>query len=433
MGLEIRYRAVRSLVLASCLVVAGLTSSQVAAAQRDASGARQKTQSSHGHHGSKRCRTHKRIARRCARTQRQQGPSRDSSAAAPTPLVVTTSSAPTSDSPPTTVPAQPGNTSPVAKLPAEPSPPTETGEQAEPPPVAEPTPPPPAEEPGSSAGLEWQPPELQNPITIELGNGYTHTALSTHRDYIVKLPPGQKVGGTWLDGGHNVVVIGGSITIPTGTQPGVANDAQRRAIYIKGATGTVHIEGVSIEGSGAEFDGIDINAPAATVQLENLRVAGIKGRSNGFHGDVVQAWGGVEDLRIDRLSATSNYQGLMLKQDLGPIDSVELSDVDLTATTEAPLEKGGHMLWLSSGDGSCANFPATLASVFVQPRPGSDIGAAVWPEQGSPMSCAAQGNSFASWPNPMIVGGAQEGSPPDGSFVPPGTAGPEYRSPGYSG
>lgn len=415
-------------MLACCLaILIGLVGSQAIASGHGAGNGKRKAQ--HGRRGAKRCHAHKqRRARRCARTQ---SPGASLPIAVPAPSAVTPPT-PSGDNAPATVPAQPGATSPVVEPSIEPNPPNEAGEQIESPPVAEPTPSPPIEESSSSAGLEWQPPELLNPITIELGDGYTHTALSTHRDYIVKLPPEQKVGGTWLDGGHNVVVIGGSITIPPGTQPGVANDAQRRAIYIKGATGTVHIEGVSIEGSGAEFDGIDINAPAAAVQLENVRVSGVKGRSNGFHGDVVQAWGGVEDLRIDRLSATSNYQGLMLKQDLGPIGSVELSEVDLTATTEAPLEKGGHMLWLSAADGSCATFPTTLTSVFVQPRPGSDIGDAVWPEEGSSMSCAARGSSFASWPNPTILGGAQEGLPAQGSFVPPGAAGPGYSSPGYS-
>jgi hypothetical protein len=296
---------------------------------------------------------------------------------------------------------------------------------------------PPAEEPPpteNEAKLRWQPPELVNPAVIKLGNGYTHTSLSTKRDYIIELPKDRKVGGTWLDGGHNVVVVGGSITIPAQTEPGSANDAQRTGIYIKGATGTVHIEGVEIDGEpGAEFDGIDINAPDATVQLENLRVMGVKGGFSGVHADVVQPWGGVKDLRIDNLTATSNYQGLMLPIALGPIGSAELSRIDMVATTEAPIDKGGHMLWLTTGSNTCTAYPVSLSDVYITPRPGEHIGTAVWPASNSALSCKEDGVGIARWPDLPVEGAVNEGTPPVGDFVPASTAGRGYRSAGYVG
>ncbi len=273
-----------------------------------------------------------------------------------------------------------------------------------------------------------------NPTTIDLGTGYTHVTLSTSRDYILKLPNIEKVGGTWIDGGHDVVVIGGAITIPTGTQPGTAYDAERNGIYIDNSTGTVQIEGVSIDGSGgAEFDGIDIAAPAATVQLENLRITEVRGKFSNFHADVVQTWGGVKDLRIDHLTATSNYQGLTLDEDLGPIGSAEISDVDLTATTEPPLDKGGHMLWLTSGSESCSGFPVSLSNVYVQPRPGWTLGESVWPQDDAPLACHETGVTSAAWPALPVTGSVQAGIPPEGSYVPAGVAGIGYVSPGYSG
>src|SRR5215475_8549639 len=101
-------------------------------------------------------------------------------------------------------------------------------------------------------GLRWAPPTLSNPTTIQLGQGVTHTVLDTSKDYIVKLPPYTKVGGTEIDGGHNVVIEGGHISIP----PNLTNDAYRRGIYIKNNEGTVHIEGVLIDAQpGAISDG----------------------------------------------------------------------------------------------------------------------------------------------------------------------------------
>jgi len=295
---------------------------------------------------------------------------------------------------------------------------------------------PPAEEPPVSPAAEplrWAPPPLVDPKTIELGNGYTHTSLSPSRDYVVKLPATKKVGGTWLDGGHNVVVIGGEITIPAGTAPGARSDAQRRAIYIRGATGTVHIEGVKIDGSGGgEMDGVDIAAPEATVQLENLRMEGLRGGFSSFHADLVQPWGGVGDLRIDRLSGASNYQGLFLKPDLGPIGQVEISNTDLAATTEGPLDKGGTMLWLTSGTGSCSSFPLSLSNVFIAPRPGLTLERAIWPSNSSGLGCEARGAAVATWPDLAVSGSVQEGTPAAGSFVPDGVAGVGYRSPGYA-
>src|SRR6476660_7708325 len=61
--------------------------------------------------------------------------------------------------------------------------------------------------PGSASAvtLRWPKPTLVNPVTVTLGTGYTHTALSATQDYIVKLPPTKKYGGTFLEGGHNMV------------------------------------------------------------------------------------------------------------------------------------------------------------------------------------------------------------------------------------
>jgi hypothetical protein len=257
-----------------------------------------------------------------------------------------------------------------------------------------------------------------NPITVTLGTGYTHTYLSTSRDYYVKLPPTKKYGGTWIEGGHNVKIVGGAITIPSSAS---ATTAQRTGIYIKDATGTVHVEGVLIDGAGgSQFDGVDISAPKATVQLENMRIVGVNGGLNSWHADIVQPWGGVRDLRIDRLSGASNYQGLMLSEDLGPVGSAELSNVDVTATTDPAPDHGGHMLLLSkSTSTTCTTFPVEISAFYVLPRPGRTLDNSVYPSAIT-SSC------------PGLAGLPLLGPPVGGAFVPPGLAGLGYASPGYS-
>jgi hypothetical protein len=290
---------------------------------------------------------------------------------------------------------------------------------------------PPAEEPAPPEGLlRWAPPPLVDPVTVALGNGPTETYLSPDQDYVIELPHQKKVGATTIVGGHNVVIIGGAVTIPAGTLPGEENDRERRAIYIKDATGTVHIEGVLIDGSGgSEFDGIDIDAPEATVQLENDRIVGVRGDYDTMHGDIVQPWGGVARLRIDRLTGSSDYQGLQLPEDLGPIGSAEISNVNLTATGSS-LE-GGYMLWLTKGSHTCISYPVSLTDVFVQPRSERALTESVWPSMYTRFGCHCTGSDTASWPALPVTGAVQQGAPPGGSYVPAGTVGVGYHSPGY--
>jgi hypothetical protein len=276
--------------------------------------------------------------------------------------------------------------------------------------------------------LRWSPPPLVNPTTIQLGPGVTHTVLNHSKDYIIKLPPFQKVGGTEIEGGHNVVIEGGSIAIP----PNLSSDAERRGIYIKNNEGTVHVEGVLIQGQpGSIGDGIDISAPHSIVQLENDRIVALNGGQSTFHADVIQPWGGVRDLRVDGLTGSSNYQGLFLAQDLGPIGSVSLQHVNLFQTP-GPYDGGGHMLWITSGISTCTSYPLSLSQVYIQPRAGRSLFTSVWPQLSSSLACPGiSADGGLSWPSLGVSGGVAAGMPAAGDFVPAGVAGIDYASPGY--
>ncbi len=281
--------------------------------------------------------------------------------------------------------------------------------------------------------LLWAPPRLSQPTTVKVGQGYTDVRLDPTRDYVVELPSAQKIGGLTLEGGHNIVLIGGYITVPAESTS--STSATRRAIYIKGATGTVHVEGVLLNAvPGAMWDGVDIDAPAATVQLENIRIEGVNGALRAFHGDAVQPWGGVKDLRVDRLSATSDYQGLTIPIDQGPIERTELDEVDLVGEG-GEGQGGGHLLWLTSGTASCQAYDVSLTSVYVRPRRARKLWDSIWPQARLRKPCAAHvRHRVASWPGLRTVRGhVIEGSPPHGSYVPRSEVGPDYVSPGYLG
>jgi hypothetical protein len=281
--------------------------------------------------------------------------------------------------------------------------------------------------------LRWAPPVLEDPITLRLGDGYTETRLDPTRDYVVVLPPQVKLGGTTLEGGHDVVIVGGHVRVPAGGPSGQQNDRLRRGLYIKDATGTVHVEGVRFDAApGAVWDAIDIAAPAADVQLENIRVDGVRGAFDGFHGDVVQPWGGVRRLRIDRLTASSDYQGLMIPIDKGPIGGARVSHVDLHGLPST-ARGTGHLLWLTSGSQSCDAYPLWLSDVWVRASAGRLVRHAVWPQPGRPGGCGARTRSGrVTWPRlPVVHGSVRAGAPPGGNYVRRGVAGTGYVTPGY--
>ena len=254
--------------------------------------------------------------------------------------------------------------------------------------------------------------------------------LDNRRDYILVFPNGLKRGATTIKGGRNVVVRGGWATVP----PGGREDADRQAIYVKGSVGTVHLEGLLLQGTpGVSWDAIDINAPRARVQIENVRVEGVSGSFEGWHADVVQPFGGVRDLRIDRLSATSNYQGLQIPADLRRVGDVSIQNVDLSYFDTRP-STGGKLLWLTTGAESCRSPDVSLNEVYVQPKAGRSLATSVWPMVDSSLGCRGVGGaSTVSWPGLGVRGQVRAGSPPGGSFVPRSRVGLGYRTPGFLG
>ena len=288
----------------------------------------------------------------------------------------------------------------------------------------------------TDARLRWAPPVLVNPVVIELGDGPTYTQLKTDQDYVIKLPKTKKVGSTVIDGGRNVVIIGGYITLPMAADG--ADGAVSRAISIRNNVGVVHIEGVLIDASGRGMsDGIDIESPRSTVQIENVGVDGVYGFYNQFHAHVIKPFGGVAGLRIDKLTGYTAYQGLTISIDLGPIGSAEISRTNLVGIGDqiwGRHNNGGYLVWLTHDAGCKATYPIQFRQVYVQPRRGTALANAVWPPPGGRTACpsaASDDDAETRFPSLPVQGRIRKGMPPQGDFVPPGVAGLHYVSPGY--
>ena len=278
--------------------------------------------------------------------------------------------------------------------------------------------------------LTWAPPFLNNPVSINLGASSSVPVLSSGQDYLITLPAVTRTARVQIQGGRNVVIVGGAVDI----------SAPDNAFYIlDGDAGrVVHIEGCLVTQSGlGEGDAFGINAPASIVQIENVRVEHLHGAAADLHADVIQPWGGTLDLRVDHLSGSSNYQGFFLIANYNKNTSFAFKNVNLVIEPEWYAGAGGgDVIWLDRGrSGSMGGpVPTVFANFHAEVRSGDTLPKAVSPGAGatSPDSPPTLLNGFLSWPAlTYVTGGIYDGPPPGGDYVPAGTAGFGYVSPGY--
>lgn len=281
---------------------------------------------------------------------------------------------------------------------------------------------------GASGALSWAPPagHASFPVKKVSGAGGLNTVDAGGGDVTIQLSSTGAVGPIVIKNCRNAVLIGGQIDVAATAQLG---GSDQRAIYINSCTGVVHIEGVLINGAvnGSEADGIAVNAPKAVVQIQNVRVEGMQGGKSGNHADVFQPWGGVREYRIDRLTGSTNYQGLHVGVDLGPIGRGTVFNANIASSESGTVDKGGQFIWLD-----CNAYPLTLDNVYIAGRSGRSFGTSVWPQPDTSGCPATISAGVASWPGyTSLTGSVRDGRPPSGDFVPAGSVGLGYASPGY--
>jgi hypothetical protein len=254
----------------------------------------------------------------------------------------------------------------------------------------------------SIGNLAWAPPALSSPVTVNATTANQSLKLDDAKDYRIVLPsiPLQvDAGGLAISGGHNVVLIGGTIESKVG-----AVDTRHRGLFLKNQTGTIHVEGLAIIGASLT-EGIDLDQRmGATVQLENIRVDEVHGSYTGEHADIIHTWAGPRELRIDGLTGRTSYQGFFLlpRQEIdgaptytGPLDPWDFRNINITGTAGS-----GYMLWKE--DASIKN-----TNVYVNKADGA-TDKMLWP-------------NASEWPG-VTVG------KPAADFVPAGLAGIGYTA-----
>ena len=280
--------------------------------------------------------------------------------------------------------------------------------------------------------LSWAPPALDDPITVHVPDTGGVMTLDPDRDYRLVMPDGPVVNPLAINGGRNVVIIGGEIAIAWQGDD-ARTEARRRAFFIRNATGVVHVEGVLMHGEDIG-EGIQISAPKAIVQIQNVRIWGIHARdavdfSDG-HPDLIQTWGNVGALRVDRLTGSSNYQGIFLKADFNG----QHGPVDLRCVNVHGDPTSRYLFWMSRAGGA---YPEVrLDDVFVDHAASRTMATAVWPDarhHAHPATIRLVDDRYeALWDSLPVTGHVSAGSPPNGDFVPAGAAGVGYASPGYA-
>ena len=257
--------------------------------------------------------------------------------------------------------------------------------------------------------LTWAPPALTDPVTVSVTASSAKLELSPDRDYIVKLPATPLVvsGGVRIEGGHNVVVIGGEISVPPKSEAPEPRD--RTGLLLKNQTGTIHVEGVRI--SGADLaEGIDLDqGMGATVVLQNIAVDEVHGSRDGHHADVLQTWAGPATLRVDGLTGATQYQGFfLLPQQFvdTPPDSFDLRRIVITGDPGGENGGAAYLLWADDS----APYITAQDIVLVDQR--TDLEGMLRP--------------FGVW-----EGGVRLQTTAEGARLPEGTPGVGYASPGY--
>ena len=263
-----------------------------------------------------------------------------------------------------------------------------------------------ADQPGSNDRLTWKPPTLNSPTTINYSATATSLNLDDRKDYIIKLPtdgPLKNPNGLVIVGGHNVVLIGGSISVGAGVK--TSSGEGRRGAYFKNQTGTMYVEGLRLLSPPNQplYEGINLSQDAgATVVIQNTVVEKVVGSYDGWHADGIQTWAGPDKLLVDRVTITTGYQGMFLTPgQLGKKrpELFDLRHIDIHGTSES-----AYLLWRDS------DVPTRVQDVAVRSDSRTSRDQLMWPK-GDP-----------TWASVSVGQAAEEYG---------ASAGVGYKSPGY--
>lgn len=156
-----------------------------------------------------------------------------------------------------------------------------------------------------------KPPALTNPTTVEISDTNRNLQLDAGLDYVIRMPSTPccaSGGGVTINGGRNVVIIGGEIFDDSPISPS-ERVSSAYGLYLLDQTGTVHVEGLWIHGRGIGQAIVLGQTRGATVQVQNSRLAAM--HPVGYvHTDGIQSWAGPARLRLRNVTIRTAGVGI---------------------------------------------------------------------------------------------------------------------------
>jgi len=287
--------------------------------------------------------------------------------------------------------------------------------------------------------LYWARPTLTSPTTWHVPDGNaSSTFYDGNTDLIVDLSA-HHTGSVQVNGGGNIVVIGGIINAPhnnnqTGTvacmyfTPDLTNVNTGRVISIEGVW--CKGNGSFVTNTSGESDGFDFRVPEAIVQLQYSRADGLFGWADELHSDCVQPYGGTLQLKIYAFTCHAGYQGMSIKSDTGPNPYVEMrhvnADINGEPQTNGAHSNGGFILWIDNA-ADCSDITDDIFdTVYIgsnRTETQSLQGVPISAQSGlvHTNSCTALVGSLTASvtvDNSNVTGAINYGFPPTGDFVP---------------
>jgi hypothetical protein len=337
----------------------------------------------------------------------------------------------------------------------------------------------------ASAKLTWAPPALTNPITVPIqdtgqacpsqpGQNTSQPQvcyLAANQDYILKVGHRSGDGGLSLTGGRNIVMIGGTITPGPHECCDRSDEWRSRALSFKYQTGIVHIEGMVLESAS---DAILPNAPQAIFQIENVRIVNLHAHQDNIvlaHPDMGQSFDTFREFRVDHLTGDSDYQGFSWFAGTNgfPVN-VTLKNINLNGNLQpntvlkwpdgtTQTRTGFHIVtymnytdtvhacencWMVTGWYNQTWQRRLYESIGLLDSAGNEVsysfrvtgydGQVATSRQPGTSNIGRREGDYIEFPLYPNMAGVRWywGVPVGGDFVPPGLAGANYTTPGYS-
>lgn len=282
----------------------------------------------------------------------------------------------------------------------------------------------------ASPKLRWSPPQQVSPTIVSVPQGFYSGTFAADEDVIFHWPASVRFSEFICAGGRNVRIIGGASSKGAGGS----------AIQVVGCAGSVFLEGLAIDVTIGNIDAINACGNSSRfpdIYIQNCRLLNVKGSNAGTHADAFQAQGAIGSLLLDKVTISSNYQGISLFQNQFAMRSAYISR--LNGSYIAGGDPSTSLMWNMDEDTSAPYAPVYLDEVYFAPRAGQNLSDCAWP-QPSVMNddgvaigiTTSDAWATATWPAITNCHGVvKSGAPAGGDWCASGVPGIAYSSPGY--